>query len=523
VTVVEGPKSGIFIQDAPADVCVRTIAPILLSQKGDCRIYDSGENITGFVTVRLHGAAGAETTVKYTEELDEAGELDPVTYTTTGEPHCDLYISDGTERDCHPEFLWQAFRYFSVTDNAEPVSVTVLHANVPVTARFKSSSETLNWIFNAFIRTQLCNMHCAIPSDCPQREGRGYTGDGQLACDAAMLTLSGEAFYRKWLRDIVDGQDKITGHINYTAPYIPSGGGPGGWGCAIVHVPYVYYRCYGDASVLRDYYPNMLRYFDYLELHSERDLVVSDEPGNWCLGDWCTPGELQIPEPFVNTYFYIKSLEEIKQIAEILGKTEDIPRFDVVIQRKKQAVLDTYFDEKTGDFAENIQGANAFAIDIGMGDERTFAHMLARYTETGMYDTGIFGTDVVTRVLFYHGAAQTAFDLLTSEKDVSFYNIKSRGATTFWEYWDGKHSHSHPMFGAVARYLFRDILGIRQREGTTGFTDIIVEPNFVEGLTFVAGSIVGRGGEIRVSIKKENGKWITKADADDGVRLSVRG
>lgn len=79
-----------------------------------------------------------------------------------------------------------------------------------------------------------------------------------------------------------DTQDIHSGHIQYTAPYVRSGGGPGGWGSAIVEVPYQMYRHYGDKSILEAYYGNMRRYIDYLETHSEFGLVTSDRKGEWC-------------------------------------------------------------------------------------------------------------------------------------------------------------------------------------------------------------------------------------------------
>jgi alpha-L-rhamnosidase len=76
-------------------------------------------------------------------------------------------------------------------------------------------------------------MHMGIPSDCPHCEKRGYTGDGQLTCESALLMLDSASFYRKWMDDIADCQEPTTGHVHNTAPYVSwSGGGPGGWGWA---------------------------------------------------------------------------------------------------------------------------------------------------------------------------------------------------------------------------------------------------------------------------------------------------
>jgi alpha-L-rhamnosidase len=209
--------------------------------------------------------------------------------------------------------------------------------------------------------------------------------------------------------------------VQYTAPYIRSGGGPGGWGCAIVEVPYQYYLHYGDKSVLEECYPNMMRYFDYLEYRSENNLVVTDKEGQWCLGDWCTPKSIVLPAPFVNNYFYIKSLEKCIEIAEIIGRTEDIPTFAERIERRKSAIMAAYFNKWDGNFLGGQQGANAFAVDIGLGDERTYKNMVEYYKKLGGYDTGIFGTEILIRLLFENGYADTALMLLSSEKKNSIF------------------------------------------------------------------------------------------------------
>ena len=504
VRAVNPPESEFEIQTCPADGVIRTIVPKHLGGG----IYDCGENITGWPVLRL---LGKRVKVSYAENIDGIKDYG------ANWRQSDTFISHGTPREAtprevtpcavHAKFMWHAFRFFKIEGKAELLRVEVVHANVPAAASFESNNETLNWLFEAFVRTQLCNMHCGIPSDCPQYEGRGYTGDGQLACDAALLCLDGREFYAKWMRDIADGQDRETGHICYTAPFIPSGGGPGGWGCAIAHVPWVYYQTCGDSAPLREYYPNMRRYLDYLELHSEGDLVTSEEPGNWCLGDWCCPDEeyipgkrpvpAQLPPPFVNNYFYIKTLREMTEIARLIGREEDIPGYEATERCKIAAIMREYYDPATGDFFGNKQGANAFAVDLGLGDERTLANMVAHYEKLRQYDTGIFGTDILTRVLFDHGYAQLAFALLSGAGDASYENMKRLGGTTLWEYWNGHRSHSHPMFGAVVQYLFRDLLGIRQRPGTTGYTDVIVRPANIPGLC-CKGYISTNAGRIEV-------------------------
>lgn len=490
VQAVAAPEASFDIQHCPADKVVRTIRPKLLRRNKQYTVFDAGENITGAVVMQTSAQKGGEIELLFSEEVDNSGELSFNDSNCWGGKQRNLFITDGTANlTAKSEFMWNGFRYFSVTNNAEPLYVEVIHTNVPVASSWNSDSEILNWLNSAFLRTQLANMHAGIPSDCPHREGRGYTGDGQNTADAVMLTLDAKAFYEKWLEDIYDCQDLTTGHVQYTAPYVSSGGGPGGWGGAIAIVPYAFYNHYGDVDVLKKFFPRIELFFQYLEAHSENNLVTSEEPWAWCLGDWCTPEKIIIPEPFVNNYFYVKTLEIYIAIASLIGEGQKIEQAQATLALKKQALIDTYFDAATGNFCENVQGANAFALDIGLGDERTLRNMVNHYTETAMYDTGIFGTDIVTKVLFEQGYAQLAFDLLTSKERTSFHSQIIGGATTLWEYWDGRASRSHPMFGAIVKYLYYNLLGIRQKEGTAGFESIIVSPTLVEGMNYCEGSV----------------------------------
>ena len=248
----------------PADRVCERITPALLLEDGKRRVYDSKKNIAGYPVLKINAPKGERITVRLSEELLESGEIDEK-YLHKQEYSC---VSDGKGRISYPLFTWYGFRCFEVTGDAEVLYVASVHTDVEVTSSFHSDNALLNWMYEAFLNTQLSNMHTGMPSDCPHIERRGYTGDGQLACRGAMNMLDAEEFYRKWIQDIADSQDKISGHVQNTVPYTHGGGGPGGFGCAMVEVPYQFYRHYGDISVLEKYYPNMLRYFDYLEEHS---------------------------------------------------------------------------------------------------------------------------------------------------------------------------------------------------------------------------------------------------------------
>ena len=497
--VIKAPahETQFFVQDCPADRVERVIKPAKLFDLGEVSIYDMGENISGYPVVAAT-VDGANITVRCSEEINPDGTLN-FDSCDRGQIQKDEYRNAKKGEECMPWFTWHGFRYFELTNNAKPVRCEVVHSDCAVTSSFESGSEILNWLYDAYIRTQLSNMHSGVPSDCPHIERLGYTGDGQLCCEAAMMLLDSQKFYKKWLEDISDCQSIGNGHVQHTAPFMGGGGGPAGWGGAIAVVPYEMYKIYGDKETFRRYLPKILRYFDYLDSRSSGGLVCREEEGGWCLGDWCPPEQITICEPFVNTALYVKQMMMTKEASEAIGESETAAMLEKRIEEKKQAILNAYYSPQTGSFIGDAQGANSFAVDIGLGGERAFNNTKKKYDAADAFDTGIFGTDILTRVLFERGCADTAFRLLTSTGKGSFYNMKKQGATTIWENWDGERSHSHPMFGAVTRYLFSFILGITQEKNSAGYEKIVIAPQIPDGLNRASGHITTVRGEIAVS------------------------
>lgn len=509
VQIVPAPRSELTLQTCPADRVIQTITPVLLLEDGQKRIYDAGENISGNVRITTGAPAGTQIRLRYAENLID-GKLD---FKTTGSEYIcasgcsqiqeDVFICDGKKRSFEPLFAWHAFRFFEVIGPVDNLEVQVIHSDTPVTSTFQSDCEGMNWLYKAFVRTQLNNMHGGVPSDCPHRERLGYTGDGQVCAPAAMLTLQSREFYRKWIRDILDCQDISGGHVQHTAPFMGGGGGPGGWGCAIVLVPYAYYRHYGEVQMLRQCYDPIKKWFAYLDSRLENQLITREEPKGWCLGDWCTLEKTVLPEPFVNTYFYIKCLRIMGKMAAVLDKPEDTPFFAAKEEALTNALLKTYFDAKTGNFFENLQGANAYGLDLGLGDGRTLQNLVEHYEKLGHFDTGFLGTDILLDVLFRMGQKDLAYRLLESRELGSFLYMKDRGATTLWETWNGMESHDHPMFGAASRLLFTSVLGICQAENAAGYQNLIICPQIPKQMQYAKGSIETQNGTIFVSWHKK--------------------
>lgn len=497
VIVLDKTKSTLCPEMGTPDKLIRTIIP---KKIGD-GLYDVGENISGFVRVKAKVGYVGKTVLRFAENISD-GELDLrstgyryITASGKNQTMTDTFVCDGSARSYEPKFIWHCFRYFDIQGEFESVEVVVVHSDVPVTSYFESDSEGCNFLYDAYIRTELDNMHGSFPSDCPHRERLGYTGDGQITAPGAMLMLDSKEFYRKWIRDILDSQGPETGHVQHTAPFMGGGGGPGGWGCAVVIVPYHYWKTFGDVDLICESYPHMKKWIEYLKVHSTNSLVTSEEEGGWCLGDWCTLEKCTLPEPLVNSYYLITSLRMMREMAKKLGESFE---YDQLEADTLSAVRETYF---SGEYDKG-QGRMVYGAALGIVSCDECAEY---YDNLGHFDTGFLATDILCELLFKSGHADTFGKLMEYDGLGSYLYMKRHGATTIWEAWQGWSSHCHPMFGGPARQLFTGILGIRPVG--EGFEDYEIKPQLPKNMNYAKGFVTTPRGRLSVEVRR-NGENI---------------
>lgn len=508
------PESDYLLQFGPADKVIESLQPTLIRENNGIRLYDAGINTVGYAVVKC-AEKGQTVAVSYAEEIyDDKDHGVPF----VKDYQTEVFITDGEDREYIPHFTWHGFRYFRVEGPAEVIRVDVVHSDVAVTSAFESDCEQIDWYYNTYIHTQLCNMHSGVPSDCPHLERLGYTGDGQLCCEAGMMMLDSKDFYRKWLYDIADCQCNETGHVQHTCPCMGGGGGPAGWGGAIFEVPYRYYKAYGDKELLNEFFPRMLRFLDYLESRTDLGLIWHEEEGGWCLGDWCTPGPIQISETYVNTVLTLYHMQMVTEIAGILGREDEIAFLPARMERAAKAIEIAYYSPQSATYCGDIQGASVLALQAGLGNERVEKAVCRKYAKLGEFDTGIIATPALIGWLFEHGHGQIAFDLLSSKKKTSFWNMAVHDATTLWECWDGTRSKNHPMFGASTKYIFLYLLGIRQNTDSAAYEKVTISPVFVDGLNRCKGHITTVKGKIAVSYEKCGTKATVKVFADPAIQ-----
>lgn len=494
--IVRAPTGKLLAQLAPPDKVVRDIkVKSKIGLDDNKYLYDFGEMFSGWVNIKVQGKKGSKIILRYFEEMGGQYRQE------------DVYILNGIGiEEYEPRFTWHAFRNVEIeglTEEVKLIDITgrVVHTAVDSVGFFECSNELFNKTYENYIRTQLGNYHGSFSSDCPHRERLGYTGDGAYLVESSIFNFDMSRFYRKWLNDMSDVQDSISGFVPHTAPFGGGGGGPA-WGSAYVIVPWFYYLYYGDSEVLNKHYSGMKHWVEYLGTRLDKNgLVVREEPGAWCLGDWAAPGKDEVPPPFVNTCYYFYVTDILSKTAVVLGNKEEQKYFADLAQEIKGNINRAYYDKEKKLYWENRQGANAYPLAFGIVPEEEVIPVVENLVNsilnnTGHFDSGILATPLILDVLSKYGHEDIAFTLMNQRDYPGYGYVLEKNATTLWEYWDGKLSHSHPMYGSVIRWFFKELAGINPDPDNPGFKHIIIKPLISGDLTYVSAGYNSIYGEI---------------------------
>ena len=510
---VRAPSGKLQSQLAPADKIIRIIRPVFLSQSSTKTwLFDAGEMISGWVSIKMHGERGDTLKIRHIEEQGRDYH------------QIDTYILNGdAEETYEPRFTWHAFRQIEISGlkyqpNASDLVVKVVHTDVASIGNFECSNSLFNQIYTNYLRTQLGNLHGSISSDCPHRERLGYTGDGQVAVESVLLNFDMSNFYMKWFDDMEDARNHVTGYVPHTVPFGGGGGGPA-WGSAFVIMPWAYFLMYGDKNVLQSHYSGMVQWVEYLGTRCDSaGIVVREEPKGWCLGDWATPEKIKLSPELVNTCYYFHVTDLMAKIAGVLGKTGDQKKFEQLAERIKVNINRRFYNSDTGEYLDGKQGVNIFPLAFGIVPQkekpRVFENVLKHLEHSNFhFDTGILATPLLLKVLTENGRADLAYTVMNQRDFPGYGNyILGKKATTLWENWDGASSHSHPMYGSVIAWFFKTLAGISPSGTSAGLQKIIINPFTENELTYAKASYLSVNGLVSSFWKIENGAWILEVE-----------
>lgn len=516
--LVRPPAGRLLAQMSPPDKRIGTLTPISRTEvRPDVYVFDFGQNFSGWVRIRIQGSAGHRIAIRFAENVEAGGELDPASSGGESQMQADAYILKGAGLEQYePRFVWHGFRYAEVAGypgipELKDLDGVIVHAAVETMGQFSCSDPLLNRVQNAYRWSQLANLHGGVPSDCPHRERLGYTGDGHLTAEAASYNFDMSALYTKWIGDIGDSQNQHTGFVPHTAPFNGGGGGVA-WGSAYILMPWTMYRMYGDLRLLAEHYEGMKRWIAYLGTRNSGGYLVEfEEPDSWFLGDWCVPGTNELPPVLVSTFYYAYTVNIMSEIAKALDLLEDSHRFAALYRLICDSFNAAFFDPESASYSIGRQGADLFPLILDCVPEayadQVWQRVLRYYRDErgGRLDTGIFGTSFLFDLLSERGETDLALEMVMSKEFPGYGYMMDNGATTLWESWDGRDSHNHPMFGTVSAWFYKHVAGLAPHPEAVAFRQAVFKPFRAKHLSQAAASIHTILGPYAVRWSRENG------------------
>ena len=504
---------------------------ILHTPRGET-VIDFGQVVAGRVRLEASGPRGTEIVLEHSEVLDKNGNfLNNIV--GRNKDQRDIFILKGNSKEIlEPKFTFHGFRYIKVTGypgelKKESSKAIVLASSMQRTGSFECSDSKINRLQKNIFYSQQGNM-ISIPTDCPQRERAGWTGDIQIFAPTACYNMRMYSFLNCWMKNVrLEQYDN--GGIPNIVPSIPSynsfNGGEqipasAGWGDAVVIVPWVLYEQYGNIETLRENYPAMKKWVEYIRVCAESGCAPDIDPNDqkrmerqkylWNtgqnLGDWLIPslvadGSVEnmlkcsyLTQEYISTCFYAHSSEILSKTAKILGKTEDEKYYSDLAKKVRKAFSDEYV--KADGYLGDFQGVYVMALKfhmVSIEKQKNVLNCLIQQIIDNEYrlDTGFVSTPFLLDVLCEHGYQQLAYKLFFQNKCPSWLYEIEHGATTIWENWkailpDGTVlpvSYNHYAFGCVGEWMYRYLGGIHAAQ--PGYKKIRIAPHIDCGLSYV--------------------------------------
>lgn len=519
------PSNNIVAQAMVPIEQVETIATKTINKFNDTLyVFDLGRNIAGVSKIIVKGDSGTVIRLKHAEQVYPNGRADQsnidVHYRPTDDKdpfQTDIFILAGKgEESFMPRFNYKGFQYVEVT-STKPIALTkesltgyFMHSNVHATGHIKSSNSTIDKIWWATNNSYLSNLF-GYPTDCPQREKNGWTGDAHIAIETGLYSFDAITVYEKWLADHRDEQQP-----NGVLPsIIPTGGwgyewgnGPD-WTSTIAIIPWNIYLFYGDKKLLADSYDNIKLYVDHINELYPTGLTT------WGLGDW-VPVTTKPEVEFTSTPYYFADVVILSKAAKVLGKAADHKLYVALAEKIKAAFNAKYLDRQTGLYGKGMQTELSLPLYWGLTPDdmkAKVAENLANRVKEDNYhlNVGLLGTKSILSALSDNGYPEVAYKIAAQETFPSWGWWIVNGATTLYENWplDAKSdiSRNHIMFGAIGGWLYRGLGGIKPNESYPGFKHFVLEPLFIDGLDHFEAVHEGPYGNI-ISSWKRNGSII---------------
>ena len=476
--------------------------------------FDLGQNMVGFVRLKVSAPAGTKITLRHAEMLNPDGTL--YTENLRGAVSVDTYVCKGGGVETwQPRFTFHGFRYVELTGlpqapARDAVTGIVVGTDIPSTGEFACSNQEVDQL-QSNIQWGMRGNYLSVPTDCPQRDERmGWMGDAEVFIRTAAYNGDIAAFFTKWLVDVDDAQN-AAGAFSDVSP-APAGrahsnNGTPAWADAGVICPWTIYLMYGDRRILEQHLPAMSRWIDWCQAHSTNLIRDHDLGGNY--GDWLSQGE-NTPKDLIGTAYFAYSTSLVAKAYAAVGDTVSAARYRALFEQIKAAFNQRYVTAD-GHVAGGTQSGYCMALRFDLLPEN-LRGAAAQYLADDIaahgnhLTTGFIGVSYLLPALCSQGQVKAAYDVFLQHTFPSWLFSVEQGATTIWERWDGwtpqkgfqnpgMNSFNHYSLGSCGEWMFDTVAGIGIDPAQPGFGHFIIWPQPGGGLTHATGtfdSIHGR-------------------------------
>ena len=541
-----GEKQFNLVEQVGADIIEQeTLSPVklIITPKGE-RVIDFGQNMTGYVSIKVNGKRGDRVVISHAEVLDKDGNFYTGNYRSA--KNILTFILGKEEESFKPQYTFEGFRYIRLDEypdveiDLDRFCAIVVHSDIRRTGRFVCGDAKINQLYHNIIWGQKSN-YLDIPTDCPQRDERlGWTGDTQVFCRVAGINYDVRAFFKKWLGELrlEQGEDgSVRGvcpekfgndyHTRISA----------GWGDVATIAPYTMYLLYNDESFLSENFELMRRWVEYQHSAGNEEFLWL---GGVHYGDWLAHDsgedsyEGATSADLIASAFFYHSADLLVRAGKILGK--DMSEYEILRANVRRRFREFFMENgmPKGDPSnlgkplanEDRHGMTQTAITLilhfGLCDECERAALADKLEELvalfgNRMSTGFLGTPYILHALSDNGKHELACKLFFNEDNPSWLYSVNKGATTMWEHWnsikedgsfwsDAMNSFNHYAYGCVGDWMYSKICGVDINEGGAGYTKIILAPKPIKRLGFARCSIDTVSGEIESA-------WYYSSDA----------
>lgn len=509
-----------------------TFAPVsVFKTPAGEQVVDFGQNLVGFVQMKVSGPAGTKVTLSHAEILDKEGNFYIENLRQAKSQDIYYLKGEGTEV-FEPHFTWHGFRYLKVEGypgelKPENFTAVALYSDMKTTGDFTSSNELINKLQHNIQWGQKGNF-LDVPTDCPQRDERlGWTGDAQVFFRTAAFNMNVNSFFSKWLKDLE--ADQVEGKVPFVVPNVLGAGAvnSAGWADAATIIPWNLYLVYGDKKVLEQQYSSMKAYVESIRKVAKNDLWNS----GFHFGDWLfyrpdddNDGRAAVTDKYlIAQCFYANSTQLLINAAKALGKSEDEAFYSALLKKIKEAYLKEYLTQN-GRLVSGTQTAYVLALNFDMLPEELREQAAQRLADNiAAYNihltTGFLGTPYLCHVLTRFGHNDLAYSLLLQKTYPSWLYPVTMGATTIWERWDGQkpdstfqtpgmNSFNHYAYGAIGDWMYRIVAGLDTYEDGVGYKHSKIKPYLGGGFTNASASLDTYYGKLSNSWRTEGNKII---------------